>query len=60
MSMNYLEDAKVLRRGPVLDPNLRFAVAAATIPVIVGGLVLLAGARRVSARTALAQSGATL
>ncbi|MFZ5957827.1 flavin-containing monooxygenase [Pseudomonas knackmussii] len=27
MSMNYLEDAKVLRRGPVLDPNLRFAVA---------------------------------
>ena len=27
MSMNYLEDAKVLRRGPVLDPNLRFAAA---------------------------------
>lgn len=31
MSMNYLHDAKVLREGPVTDPNLRFAKAGTRI-----------------------------
>ena len=37
MSMNYLEDAKVLRQGPVLDPNLKFAAAGTRITPVPDG-----------------------
>lgn len=37
MSMNYLEDAKVLRQGPVLDPNLKFAAAGTRITPVSDG-----------------------
>ena len=37
MSMNYLEDAKVLRQGPVLNPNLKFAAAGTRITPVSDG-----------------------